>query len=95
MSGTCDVWWTNLCTFHSLQRSKENFKFFAKANKESKENFTNRNHIIILYFIVVNKSCNTYSIKFGIFKERFFSDTHFINEMFGKSNFYEGMSKKL
>ena len=75
------LYWGFLYTFHSLQKSKENF--------------TNRNHIIILYFIVVNKSCNTYSIKFGIFKERFFSDTHFINEMFGKINFHEEMSKKL
>ena len=60
----------------------------AKANKESKENFTNRNHIIILYFIVVNKSCNTYSIKFVIFKERFFIDTHFMNENIWKMFFF-------
>ena len=63
------LYWGFLCTFHSLQRSKENFKIFAKASKESKENFINKNHIIILYFIVlVNKSCYTYSIKFVIFK---------------------------
>ena len=80
---------------NSLQRSKENFKIFAKANKESKENFINKNHTIILYFTVVNKTYNTYSIKIVIFKERYFSDTHFLKEMFGKINFHEEMSKKI
>ena len=56
--GMFKIYWGFLCTFHSLQRSKEIFKIFAKA---SKENLINEIHIIILYFIVVNKSCNTYS----------------------------------
>ena len=83
------LYWMNSLHFHSLQRSKENFKIFAKASKESKENFINKNHILILYFIAVNKNCNTYLIKFVIFKEIIFSETHVINEMFGKSNFHE------
>ena len=59
------------------------FLFFAKKQRKFQnlcnskhENFNNKNHIIILHFIVVN------------FKE--FIDTHFMNdEMFEKSNFHE------
>ena len=46
--------WANLCTFHSLWRSEEKFEFFAKKQRKCEENFTNKNHMINLYFIVVN-----------------------------------------
>ena len=34
-------------------------------------------------------------MKFVIFKEKCFSDTHFINEMFEKSNFHEDYVQKI
>ena len=76
--------------FHSLQKGKEKFHFFAK-----KENLTNKNHNIILHLRVVNLSCNTYAMKFVIFKEIFFSDTQFFNEMFEKSNVHEENVQKI
>ena len=84
-----------LCTFNSLQRSKEKFDFFAKKQRKCKENFTNKNHNIILHLRVVNLSCNTYAMKFVIFKEIFFSDTQFFNEMFEKSNVHEENVQKM
>ena len=80
-----------LCTFNSLQRSKEKFDFFAKKQRKCKENFTNKNHNLR----VENLSCNTYAMKFVIFKEIFFSDTQFFNEMFEKSNVPEENVKKI
>ena len=78
-----ELYWSNLCTFHSLQRN------FQNLCKESEENVNDKNHII-KYSLFYSE----YVMKIVIFKERSFSDTHFMNSL-KKVIFKMKMSKKL